>query len=340
MQDVTQPDVGVDSVVEVAAPNGETARFLVQVKRMGRGNAASAAVAARNAGARMGLPAIVFTDYANPALRRAAADNGVGYADEAGWVSLRHDGPPGLLISTPGALRAPGPTREATMRRLDGPAASRVIRAIWKVNRRPQGVRELAVQAGVSPGTVAKVLPALAAYGAVDRDVAGRVAGRSRWLLLERWTQDYHFETSNLDVQWFLAPRGIQAVTAKIRRLPPSTNIKSTGSLGARNALPGTLLSVTPLTLFAYYTSAPARVAEFCGLVPIDQRSAANVVLATPRDLTDPDLLQPLNGGMETAVPLSRLLADLMTMGGRYPQEAQQLFEALKLDDRPVGRST
>lgn len=317
-------DLRFDAVLSIVPPKGPRAKFVVETKLTTRGSADDAVQAAVLASARTGFPAVVFTNFANPALRNACLERGVGFADETGWVSLRSDKSPGLLLILQGAQQFSGPRQAVNIGRLDGPGASKVVRALWGVTI-PIGVRELAEQAGVSPGTVAKVLPTLTEAGAVERDAAGAVVKRNRWLLLDRWTHDYSFTDSNREVTWLLAPRGVESLDKGIARLPDSTMIVSTGSLGARNMLVGQLLSVTPLTLRAYYTDEPDRIARELGLRP-SSAMAANVVLARPRD---PSLLRRIGYGLVFAVPPVQVLADLMTMSGRFPDEAEQLFDSL-----------
>jgi hypothetical protein len=320
---------GREDMLVVRTPGGAAAEFVVEVKSMTRGSASSAVRAAEAASLRAQLPAVVFTDFANPALRQACVDRGVGLVDGTGWVMLRNDGEPGLLVNLQGAQRFSTDRGSSAIERLDGPGASKGIRALWEV-RIPIGVRELAEFAQVSPGTIAKVLPTLAQAGAIERDNTGVVIGRDRRLLLDRWTQDYSFTRSNRDVLWLLAPRGIESVDRAIVQLPQSTPLVSTGSLGARNMLSGSLLSVTPLTLLAYYTDDPERIANQLGLRS-SSPAAANVVLARPRD---PKLLRPIGQGVVLSVPPVQVLADLMTMGGRFPDEADQLFDSLYPEER------
>jgi hypothetical protein len=323
---------GREDLLFVRAPGGTVAEFVVEVKSMTRGSASSAVRAAEAASLRAQLPAVVLTDFANPALRQACSDRGVGLVDGTGWVMLRNDGEPGLLVNLQGAQRFSANRGSSAIERLDGPGASKVIRALWEVHM-PIGVRELAEYAQVSPGTIAKVLPTLAHAGAVERDKTGVVTGRNRRLLLDRWAQDYSFTGSNRDVLWLLAPRGVESVDSAIVQLPQSTTLVSTGSLGARNMLSGDLLSVTPLTLLAYYTADPVQIANRLGLRP-SSPAAANVVLARPRD---PDLLRPIGHGSVLSVPPVQVLADLMTMGGRFPDEADQLFDSLYPDERQTS---
>lgn len=328
-----------EGILNVTAPTSEIARFYVSMVSTRRGAVREVILAARNAAVRVELPAVVFTEFANPALRQACDELGVGFVDETGWVCLRNDTTPALLVAAQGAARSSAPAREATMSNLGGSGAGKVIRALWRINVWPIGVRPLADQAKVSPGTVSKVLPTLALHGAVEREEGGRVTGISRRLLLDRWTQDYRFTTSNRSVTWCLAPRGLLAAERSIASLPAGTFIRSTGPLAARNSLSGDLLAVTPLILLAYYTDDPASVAERCGFVEVDNPSAANVVLAQPWDVNDGELTSPFGGARAQVMPVlpAQILADLMTMGGRYPEQAEQLFGYLYPDEGPVG---
>lgn len=327
-------DDGVNGVVSISSPHTQRVVFAAQVRKGSSGGSARAtAQTVKDRASRLQYPAIVLTDFANPALRDACAQLDVSYADATGWVSIHWPGPPGLLVRTSGADRSPWVRGSSNINKLDGPGASKIIRALWKFNGFPVGVRELTNEAKLSsPGTVSKVLPALESYGAIERDSAGRIIGRSRRLLLERWTQDYSFLRSNRTVAWYLAPRGLDGVFRRLETLPHGLRIRSTGPLGARNLLPGELLSVTPLTLAAYYTEDIVATADQLQLMPASRPAAANAVLAEPKDLLDEDLGSPF-GGSVLPVPPAQVLADLFTMGGRYPELAEQLFTANRYEE-------
>ncbi|WP_432507233.1 helix-turn-helix domain-containing protein [Kineococcus arenarius] len=278
--------------------------------------------------------ALILTDYANPSLRQACEAVGLGYLDETGWILLRDDRS-GLFVRNQGAARAPGPARSTAMIRLDGPGASSVIRALWSAQA-PIGVRDLAAQARVSPGTAAKVLPALAQYGAISRDTKGTVIHIDRRLLIERWTQDYGIYTTNPEVHWLLAPRGpdyahVQLGEVRAPLGPLNDGIALTGYLGALFNLPREpekIYPVIPHTLMAIYSEDPTHLAEVLRLRKATP-TTANVVLIKPRDRS---LLQSL----PLSVPLPQVLADLLTMGGRFSELAEQLFEMAP----PAGSKT
>lgn len=329
-------DSRIDGRVEMTAPDGQALTFAAEVKATYRAPAPQAVGQALKAGATLGMPPLLLVDYANKALRTKCEARGVSYADSTGWVALNAAGPPGLYVKTQGAPRSPI-VREGSINRLDGPGASKVIRTLWELNdgpRLPRGVRELAAEAGVSPGTVSKVLPALESFGAIERDGAGRILTRDRRLLLERWVQDYSFARSNARVQWFLAPRGVDHVLNNIQQIPEGTLLAATGPLVAKRALEGRgLVPVTPLTLLAYYTTDIDGVATGLSLQAASNPGTANVVLAQPRRPANAGLLSPFDHLLSQVkeAPLSQTLADLMTLGGRYPELADQLFYDLEL---------
>lgn len=346
--ETTQTPDGPDGLMSFRAPDGQLLSFVMEVKSGYRGPTADLVHQATRWTERTGLPALIVVDYANPALREACAANEISFIDTTGWIAIDGTGPPGLLLRSQGARRSPV-VRGTSMNRLDGPGAARVIRALWRLRPGfPVGVRDLAGVAGVSPGTVSKVLPTLESYGAVTRDNFARIVDRDRRLLLQRWTQDYDFRTSNRRIEWFLAPRGLRTVFERIHTIPKGFRLSSTGPTAAHNYVTSMdLVPVLPLTTAAYYTENLNELGQILGLVQAPQPAAANVILAEPRDLTDadllphpdlprePDLLLPFGGGPSSvySAPLPQVLADLSTMGGRHPELADQILQALPKEE-------
>ena len=195
----------------------------------------------------------------------------------------------------------------------------------------PIGVRELAAEAEVSPGTVAKILPTLAQDGAVERTATGAVELVRRRLLLSRWVADYSFAASNSEVRWYLAPRGLDHVLSLISQ----QNEVTAGSLALREYLPAGTVPVTPLMIAAFYTADPEIIATQIGLVSAAP-GTANVALARPADETLLSL-GPTKG-RPGFVPVSQALADLLTLPGRAREEAEQLIDYLATTD-PAWRA-
>lgn len=307
----------LDAVLKVSPPQGASFAFGVDIKAKIASGAKQAVSRARELHGRP-LPVLMVTEYAAPPLRRACEEAGLSYLDTSGWAYLRDDS--GLLLRSEGAERAPvDPARRRNeITRLDGPGSSRVVRTLWDANL-PIGVRELAIVASVSPGTVTKVLPALERHGAVVRDDAGRIKRLDRGLLLQRWVQDYNFPTTNHEVALFLSPRGIDRILVGLEnaRLPATL----TGYQGAKQYLPPSTVAVVPQTQLVAYTGEPDVLARDLALLPASPQSA-NVVLVVPRDgsLLRKDV---------RPAPAPQVIADLLTMGGRYPELGIQVFESL-----------
>lgn len=321
-----------DADLVIRTPAGVTA-FVVEVKASEQGTRSAQDAVEQLRNFAYGRPALLVTSFANPALRRVCEAAGVGYLDETGWVYLRSDDT-GLFVVHEGAKRSPlVEKRDATMSRLDGPGASAVIRALWEAEA-PIGVRALANYAVVSPGTAAKVLPTLARYGAIERDSTGTVIAVDRRLLLERWVQDYGFFTSNSEVHWFLAARGPTGVYSQLLARydffredggEAQVPLALTGYMAAVETLPESVNPVIPHTRLSLYAADPELLASSIKLRPAT-RKTANVVIVKPRDAS---LLRP----NPDLVPIPQALADLMTMGGRFPELAEQVFEVIARGD-------
>ncbi|MFC5287149.1 hypothetical protein ACFPM7_08825 [Actinokineospora guangxiensis] len=184
--------------------SGHTAHYVIESKltSVSNSNVINQLLAVRGT---TELPVIFVTEYVNPALRAACQDNGFSYLDTTGWVHITHENPP-LLIRLDGAQRPPRPRGNQATTRLNGPAAGRAIRTLLETTP-PIGIRELAQLATSSPAAVSKVMPALASAGAVERDETGAVVRVRRRSLLERWTADYRFTSTNSVTFDYLAPR-------------------------------------------------------------------------------------------------------------------------------------
>ncbi len=315
----------LDGLLELRPPRGDKITFAVEVK-LSTQRFHPEVFMAKYLNMPKGLPSLLVTDYANPAIRRFYEEAGTSYLDLTGWVYLRDDNA-GLFVRSQGALRAPAaPTKQGTaMRRLDGPGASQVVRTLWDIPL-PVGVRELASVAGVSPGTAAKVLPTLASYGAIVRTASGAVEQVDRRLLIERWIQDYGIYTTNPEVSWHLAPRGPGYAYVDLMRLSLDSDVMGpgislTGYSGTTLALPKKTYPVIPDTLMAVYCADPSFLAFHLKLRTATP-TTGNVVLIRPKDES---LLRP--GPGTSPAPLPQVMADLLTMGGRFPELAEQIFD-------------
>ena len=311
-----------DRVVRLVGPRGAEVAYAVEAKRSGSLPAKLLPVVLRGVEQRAGLPVLFVSDYIGASLRVLLAEEGVSYADATGWVRIVSDDPL-ILLTGEGARRAPKDRESSAVSRMNGIAASRTIRALVSIDL-PIGVRGLAIVAGVSPGSAAKLLTTLSAEGIVDRDEAGAVVAVRRRDLIRRWVQDYSFAKTNPMVAYFIAPRGLERAMTAVGDF--DGGVALTGSAAARRLLPDGAVSVVPIRLLALYAADPAQVAGAMGLIEADP-ATANVVIAIPQDR---DIL---DASRMTTAPAPLVLADLLTLPGRSDAEAHQLMDTLAVTD-------
>lgn len=319
-------DAGADGIVELVGPASERLSFLVEAKVSGSFSTVLLVRALRDLQRTSGgVPVLFVSDYIGPALREALAAEGFSFADSTGWIRVVSTEPL-VLLTGQGAARSPRAPASSAVTRLNGLAASRIIRSL-ATTESPVGVRALAAIAGVSPGSVSKLLATLASEGIVDRRDDGGVFAVRRRRLLRRWVADYAFAKTNPSVRYLIAARGLDRALARVGDM---TGVALTGSAAARRLLPESSTSVVPLRLLALYALEPAQVATDLGLIEAEP-ATANVIIARPQD---PDILTPVGdpGALVTA-PLPLVVADLLSLPGRSDAEAEQLMDALAESD-------
>jgi len=259
--------------------------------------------------------------YLTAPVRDGLAKAGISYADATGWVRLVSDSPM-LAVTATGADRAPNASTRRLTLSLKGASAGRIVQALLSCEL-PIGVRALAEAAKVSPGAVSKTLPLLTAEDAVSRDDGGKIVTVNRRQVLERWTLDYHLLTSNPDVRYFVAPRGIESAQTT---LAGREGVALTGPQASRVYLPQGVAPLMPPTQIVCYTRDVPTMAGGVGLQEVDAPTA-NVILISPQDKALLD--KPAVIGGIPVVPLPLVLADLLTLPGRYPQQAEALMDAV-----------
>src|SRR5665811_276615 len=109
-----QPKVSI----VITTPGSAEVVFAAQVSTFGRGSAIDAANLGSLLRDVLGMPTVLITDFANPALRAACIRAGIGFADTTGWLRLVSDTPP-LLINSQGAARSESAPRKARTTRLN-----------------------------------------------------------------------------------------------------------------------------------------------------------------------------------------------------------------------------
>lgn len=310
--------------MDLIASNGARVSFAVESKRSGSVPMTYLLSGLLELSQRSPWPVLFVSDYISPNLRAALTNQGINFADATGWVNVTSEEPLVLVVGQ-GANRSPKPARSTAVVRLNGIAASRTIRALT-TSSLPAGVRELADLAGVSPGSVSKLLATLTAESVVDRDSGGRVTTVRRHSLIRRWTRDYGFATANRSIGYYIAPRGVERAAGCLR--DADTALALTGSGAARQMLPRGTTSVVPLRLLALYAADPSALARELGLIEADAVTA-NVMIAAPQDRR----IVGLPAGVTPLAPIALTLADLMTLPNRSDAEAEQLFDVLARDD-------
>jgi DNA-binding transcriptional regulator YhcF (GntR family) len=319
-------DKGIDGYLVIRAADGTSTTLVVEAKAGHLAGAGNVVAQALMLAGRTGLVPLIVVPYAGVGLRRACEENNVNYLDLTGWASIRTDSP-AITVRTAGAERDPRPTRPATITRLSGPGAGRIVRALL-ASREPLGVRALAERANVAPGTVSKVLKVLDAEAVVDREPGGQVVAVRKRSLVDRWTRDYQFLRANT-IAWYLAPRGVQQAIDRARA--GGLTLVGTGAVALRRYLPEERVPVTALSQLALYVKTLDDTSRLLGLAPTD-RATANVILAVPYD---PQLIAARSTDAEqlSVVDVGQTVADLLTLPGRGPEEADQLMDLLAEGD-------
>lgn len=318
------PDGRLDEVVELVGPNETRIPFVVEAKRSGSVSTSLLISALRELNRVSGLPVLYLSDYIGQTSRDALASEGFSFADATGWARLT-SADPLVLLTGQGAARSPRAPRTNAVTRLNGLAASRIIRALSTADL-PVKVRGLAEVAEVSPGSVSKLLPTLVSEGIAERDEKGSVVAVRRRAMLRRWADDYSFAKANSSVGYFIAPRGLDR---SLVRLSGCADVAVTGSAAARQILTDSLTPVVPMRLLAIYAARPAELVGELGLIDADP-TTANVVIARPQD---PDIFTSLDADGVATAPLPLVIADLFTLPGRSDAEAEQLMDALSVVD-------
>lgn len=313
-----------DALVTIAPPTGRRLTLLVEIRPSDRALPPALVHQIRSLAAWEGCIPAVFAEYLPPSTRKMLETNGVAGVDATGWVQVVSDDPP-VVITHPGARRAPK-VRDETIERLSGPSTSRVLRYLLTA-RLPLGVREIASECRVSPGTVAKLLPTLEREGIVDRSAMGQVVAIQRTELVNRWSQDYSFMETNKVVLPLIDPRGIDHAQKSLSRIEHLI----TGVHAGQALLPPSITAVVPGMRLMAYVEDPQEAADSLRFRTAS-RAQANVILARPND---PQLLREgwhsEKLGIDVA-PVGQILVDLKSSPGREADLADQIMNIFDTD--------
>jgi hypothetical protein len=303
-----------DAVLTTRAPDGSSARLLVEAKRRIDPKLVPAVADQLT---RYRSPTddggLVTAAFLSRRTRELLADTRLSYADATGNILLRIDRP-AVYIESQGADTDPwAKPGDRPLRSLKGPTAGRIVRALCDF-RPPFTVERLVRLSDTSLGSVARVFALLDREGLIERKPHGPVTGVKWSDLIRRWAEDYAFARSNTTFR-YLEPRGITNLLQNLR--------SSTWSYAITGSLAGAVVApVTSPALASIYVKDVAWVAEALRLRPAER--GVNVLLVDPFDSVVFER-NWLREGLSYAA-YSQAAVDLLTGPGRSPAEGEALL--------------
>ncbi len=319
----TKPDAQangkrIDLLAEVTSPDGDTASFAIEVKRLIEPRSAGAAAEQILMLTAETLPEatpVVAAGYLSARTRSLLDDFGVGYIDTTGNISIVSS-TPGMVVFTQGAENDPWP-QDVGLQSLRGRGAARAIRAIIDATP-PFGTRELAGATSASAPTLSRVLDLLEREAIVTRRPRGPVLTVDWQAVIRRWAEDYDQATSNRATT-FLDPRGLPSIEKKLRET--KFGYAATGAFAAQR-----FNSIAPARTATIYVGDVAGAADRLGLR--ETEAGANVVLLEPFDPVVFERTTTRDG--LRCVAASQLAVDLLTGPGREPSQGEKILEWMK----------
>lgn len=315
-----------DAVATIRPPGGSTIALAIEAKAAPLRTNTIAHLAATFEGTQ-GIPCL-FAEYVPPSTRQAMDKLGLSGVDTTGWVHILSHEPP-VLIDREGASRAPRVPRNERIERLNGASTGRVLRYLVTATL-PRGIREIAADCQVSPGTVSKLLPTLEREGiTAPRSPREPLRSVNRADLIDRWAQDHSLAKSNAQVLSYFDPRGMHHATEAVGS---DDRTVLTGVHGGLAYLADGQTPVVSGKQLTAYCDDPQRIAREANLYPVD-KSRAHVLLVVPRD---PDLLQRTRFSHKAngwVAPLGQVLVDLKSLPGREADLADQIIDSLSRVD-------
>jgi hypothetical protein len=262
----------INLLVEAASPDGQTARFALDVKRAIEPRSAKIAgeqISEHATAADDAIP-VLAAGYLSPRTRQLLDGSGVGYIDTTGNVRIASSAP-GLFVRTQGADRDPWP-QDAELRSLRGRGAARALRAIVDTAP-PFGTRELAGAASVSAATLSRVLDLLDREAIVTRQRRGPVLAVDWQAAIRRWADDYDQTTTNTATT-FLDLRGTPSLEKRLETTEVA--YAATGAFAAQRFDP-----IAPARTATLYVEDVVETAERLDLPATDvgcERRAARAI--------------------------------------------------------------
>ncbi len=263
-------------------------------------------------------PWLLATRYLSRQVQDLLRERGISYIDATGNILLRTEDPL-VLISERGATSDPwrGPGRPPAS--LKGLPAALMVRALTDYAP-PVTVPELASVAGTSIGAAYRLVDYLTNEGLIAREDRGPITTVDWPELLRRWSQDASLLNANI-TRRYLEPRGVSALTTKLRELREAESYAVSGSLAAQPYAP-----YAEPRLALLYATEPEALADTLGLRPVE--TGANVIVVSPRSPVV--FARTTNWEQLRIVAPSQAVADLLAGPGRNPSEGEFLLEWMK----------
>jgi hypothetical protein len=309
-----------DLVAVVRGPDGTETSLIVEAKRslMPR-DVGDAVRQLRLYAEQAGLEdanLVVVAPFLSDTAREQIAGLDASYIDSTGNILVRTQRP-ALFIKQSGAKKDPWPSAEA-LRTLKGRGAGRALRALLDFQP-PYGLRKLAERAEVPLGSLSRTVDLLDREGLLTKAGRGPITDLDWEGVIRRWAKDYDVTTTN-EVNTFLEPRGLAALSTKLKR-----GYALTGAFAAQRFSP-----VAPARLAAIYVDDVIGWSEQLDLRPTD--TGANVWLLEPYD----DVVFDRTARREGVICVSptQLAVDLLTGPGRDPSEGEELLAWMKANER------
>jgi hypothetical protein len=305
------PDLGVDALWDIRAPDNSAATLLVSVIRQAEPKQIELIVSRWKGSDQQGR-LFVVSAFLSPRSRELLKKADACYGDATGNLRI-HLEAPAVFVQLEGATTDPWRASRPVLS-LKGPAAGRVVRALCDFQP-PYGILELAGGAHTPAASVSRIVDLVDREGLLRRAPRGAVLDVKVPDLIRRWTQDYGLSRSNT-ISAVLEPRGLDALLKKLKGVDWPYAV--TGTLAARTVAP-----YAAARLGVVYVQQSAQAAVHLGLRPVD--AGANVLLATPFDPVVFDRTKTVEG--VTYAALSQVAADLLTSPGRGPAEGEELLQ-------------
>jgi hypothetical protein len=302
----------IDLVLELAPPNGAATLIAVEVKsRLDPGMARNAIQRLRSMGQ---LEAIILAPFVPKASQRLIREAGFGYADPLGNIFITLDDPPVFIYDQGESMDPWRVTRPIYS--LKGRAANRVVRGLCDFIP-PYPIRELAKRTQTPLSSVSRVVAYAERQALVRRSDRGGVLEVDWAALIRAWSLDYAVLRSNFPAS-FIDPRGPAALEKRLETLDRvGIRYAVTASAAASRIAP-----FAPRMTSVVFVENRAKARDALGLVPTTH--GANVWLVRPADPVVFDRTIDVDG-VTLAAP-SQVAADLLSMGERAPQEAEELI--------------